>query len=123
MIDEKDSLFILIIMIVLVIRILGESMIVIEEVLINLIGILNDEIRRIMLEIILNMESLLIVFMDIIESILVVEKIMVFLMIIILKLDVIEESVMLVESILVFLLVVILDRIIMVILYKFILEF
>lgn len=123
MIDEKDSLFILIIMIVLVIRILGESMIVIEEVLINLIGILNDEIRRIMLEIILNMKSLLIVFMDIIESILVVEKIMVFLMIIILKLDVIEESVMLVESILVFLLVVILDRIIMVILYKFILEF
>lgn len=123
MIDEKDSLFILIIMIVLVIRILGESMIVIEEVLINLIGILNDEIRRIMLEIILNMESLLIVFMDIIESILVVEKIMVFLMIIILKLDVIEESVMLVESILVFLLVVILDRIIMVILFKFILEF
>lgn len=123
MIDEKDSLFILIIMIVLVIRILGESMIVIEEVLINLIGILNDEIRRIMLEIILNMKSLLIVFMDIIESILVVEKIMVFLMIIILKLDVIEESVMLVESILVFLLVVILDRIIMVILFKFILEF
>lgn len=123
MIDEKDSLFILIIMIVLVIRILGESMIVIEEVLINLIGILNDEIRRIMLEIILNMESLLIVFMDIIESILVVEKIMVFLMIIILKLDVIEESIMLVKSILVFLLVVILDRIIMVILYKFILEF
>lgn len=107
MIDEKDSLFILIIMIVLVIRILGESMIVIEEVLINLIGILNDEIRRIMLEIILNMESLLIVFMDIIESILVVEKIMVFLMIIILKLDVIEESIMLFESILVFLLVVI----------------
>lgn len=123
MIDEKDSLFILIIMIVLVIRILGESMIVIEEVLINLIGILNDEIRRIMLEIILNMESLLIVFMDIIESILVVEKIMVFLMIIILKLDVIEESIMLFESILVFLLVVILDRIIMVILFKFILEF
>lgn len=123
MIDEKDSLFILIIMIVLVIRILGESMIVIEEVLINLIGILNDEIRRIMLEIILNMKSLLIVFMDIIESILVVEKIMVFLMIIILKLDVIEESIMLFESILVFLLVVILDRIIMVILFKFILEF
>lgn len=123
MIDEKDSLFLLIIMIVLVIRILGESMIVIEEVLINLIGILNDEIRRIMLEIILNMESLLIVFMDIIESILVVEKIMVFLMIIILKLDVIEESIMLFESILVFLLVVILDRIIMVILFKFILEF
>lgn len=123
MIDEKDSLFILIIMIVLVIRILGESMIVIEEVLINLIGILNDEIRRIMLEIILNMESLLIVFMDIIESILVVEKIMVFLMIIILKLDVIEESIMLFESFLVFLLVVILDRIIMVILFKFILEF
>lgn len=123
MIDEKDSLFILIIMIVLVIRILGESMIVIEEVLINLIGILNDEIRRIMLEIILNMESLLIVFMDIIESILVVEKIMVFLMIIILKIEVIEESIMLFESILVFLLVVILDRIIMVILFKFILEF
>lgn len=123
MIDEKDSLFILIIMIVLVIRILGESMIVIEEVLIILIGILNDEIRRIILEIILNMESLLIVFMDIIESILVVEKIMVFLMIIILKLDVIEESIMLFESILVFLLVVILDRIIMIILFKFILEF
>lgn len=123
MIDEKDSLFILIIMIVLVLRILGESMIVIEEVLIILIGILNDEIRRIMLEIILNMESLLIVFMDIIESILVVEKIMVFLMIIILKIDVIEESIMLFESILVFLLVVILDRIIMVILFKFILEF
>lgn len=123
MIDEKDSLFILIIMIVLVLRILGESMIVIEEVLIILIGILNDEIRRIILEIILNMESLLIVFMDIIESILVVEKIMVFLMIIILKLDVIEESIMLFESILVFLLVVILDRIIMIILFKFILEF
>lgn len=123
MIDEKDSLFILIIMIVLVLRILGESMIVIEEVLINLIGILNDEIRRIMLEIILNMESLLIVFMDIIESILVVEKIMVFLMIIILKIEVIEESIMLFESILVFLLVVILDRIIMIILFKFILEF
>lgn len=123
MIDEKDSLFILIIMIVLVLRILGESMIVIEEVLIILIGILNDEIRRIILEIILNMESLLIVFMDIIESILVVEKIMVFLMIIILKIEVIEESIMLFESILVFLLVVILDRIIMIILFKFILEF
>lgn len=108
-------------MIVLVLRILGESMIVIEEVLIILIGILNDEIRRIILEIILNMESLLIVFMDIIESILVVEKIMVFLMIIILK--IIEESIMLLESILVFLLVVILDRIIMIILFKFILEF
>lgn len=123
MIDEKDSLFILIKVIVLVIMVLGESMIVIEEVLIILIGMLNDEIRRIMLKIILNMESLLIVFMDISESILVVEKIMVFLMIIILKIDVIEESIMLFESILVFLLVVILDRIIMVILYKFILEF
>lgn len=96
-------------------------MIVIEEVLIILIGMLNDEIRRIMLKIILNMESLLIVFMDISESILVVEKILVFLMIIILK--IIEESIMLLESILVFLLVVILDRIIMVILFKFILEF
>lgn len=105
----------------MVIRILGESMIVIEEVLIILIGMLNDEIRRIMLKIILNMESLLIVFMDISESILVVEKILVFLMIIILK--IIEESIMLLESILVFLLVVILDRIIMVILFKFILEF